>query len=400
MDKLTQKIREHVTRLCAGGDRHPGSIRNQDASAYIAATMRDLGLAVESLRFDVPEWCHGGASLRVGGAVLGMHPGPFSPPVHAGGPLIVVTHPAQLEGLNATGAVVLLRGEIARVQFTPRGYPFYSNEEHAAILDLLEASGALALLAATDKDPSMTAGLSPFPLIEEPGFALPTAYLHAEVGAELATRQGEHASVTIDSSTRPSEGTQPIGSRPSAGAKRIVVGAHMDTKPDTPGALDNACGVAVMLAAAELLGDRSLQYGLEFGPFNGEDHVLAPGELAYLAARDPSETAFMVNIDGVGLPGSPSACSLYNADERIAQVVEDLVSGSRGVALGEPWPAGDHMIFAMRGIPAVALTSQDSATVAGTYAHTELDTVDVPDFELLAETARFVSDLVLALDGQ
>lgn len=397
--ELAERIRAHVERLCAEGDRNPGTDRNRAATDYVSSVMRTAELEVEELPFEVLEWRYGEASVRADDRLFGMHPGPFSSSVDEVGPLVEVTHVAELRDLDANECVLLLRGPIAQIQFTPRGYPFYQNHEHADILEALEATQAIALIAATDKNPSMTAGMSPFPLIEEPGFAVPTAYMGVEDGAALAAHVGERVHVSVDSRTGPSAGVQPVGNRVASGAGRIVIGAHVDSKPDTPGAVDNACGVAVMLAVAELLRDVELEQGLEFVPFNGEDHVLAPGELAYLGSRDLSGVEIMVNIDGVGLPGFPSACSHYNATETLVELLERLAANSPAVVLGEPWPASDHMIFAMQGIACFAVTSQDFASLAGVYAHTPLDSVDVPDFQLLAGTALFVAEMVQAIAG-
>jgi len=284
--QLAETIRNDVEQLCSAGDRDLGTERNRSATAYVSRAIREMGYDVEELAFDVPEWRYGEATIAVAGHTYRAHPGPFSAAVDVEGPLVVIESAAELDGLEAAGSVLLLRGEIAGVQFTPRGYPFYQDAEHAAILDSLEATGALTVVAATGKNPSMTAGMSPFPLIEEPGFTLPTAYMRAEEGAALAARAGDPVRITIDSCTLPSTGMQPVGSRKVLGAKRVLVGAHVDSKAGTPGALDNASGVAVMLAAASLLREADLAMGVEFVPFNGEDHVLAPGEMAYLAAAD------------------------------------------------------------------------------------------------------------------
>ena len=49
---------------------------------------------------------------------------------------------------------------------------------------------------------------------------------------------------------------------------RILIGAHYDSVPNTPGADDNASAVAVMLAVARCLGSRS---DVAYVAFNGEE---------------------------------------------------------------------------------------------------------------------------------
>jgi Zn-dependent M28 family amino/carboxypeptidase len=52
------------------------------------------------------------------------------------------------------------------------------------------------------------------------------------------------------------------------------------------------------------------------------------------------------------------------------------------------------MIFAMRGTPAVAVTSSDFQTASRGYSHTPADTPDILDYELLEHSAYFIADLI------
>jgi aminopeptidase YwaD len=396
-DTLAARIDEQVVTLCASGDRHPGDPGNDAAVDRLAEWMGSLGLDVERLGFDVPRWVHGAANVRVGEAAFVAHPSPFSPPCEGAGRLVAASDPAELARMDAQGALLVLHGEIARIQFTPRGYPWYSDPDHTAILDALEALSPLAVICATGKNPAMTAALSPFPLIEDPSFAIPSCYLHEDAARPLVAAAGSPAHVSIDSGTEPATGTQLVGRLAGPGTARIVVAAHMDTKPDTPGALDNAGGVATMLAVAELLAGHIGYAGpaVEFVPFNGEDHALAPGEVAYLAARpDTADLRLMVNIDGAGLRGEPTAVSVYGGDEELSRLVHGLSADHPSVVEGPQWPASDHMVFAMRGVPALALTTRDFEVFAGTYAHTEADVPALVDPLLLARTAVFVARLI------
>jgi aminopeptidase YwaD len=399
LSALAASARSHVDALCGlGPDRHPGTQRNRAATDYVAQQMRALGLGVEELGFDVPEWRYRDASLHVGDVCVAAHPGPFSPTADGVGPLVAVSSAQQLGELSARGAILLLHGDIAKAQFTPRDYPWYSDSGHTAILDALEALEPLAIVAATGKNPATTAGLSPFPLIDDPGFTVPSAYVTAEQGELLSTHAGKRVTVRIDSHTVPSTGTQLIGRLPGSGPGRVIVGAHVDTKPDTPGALDNAAGVATMLVVAEMLAGKTLSHTVEFVPFNGEDHASSPGEVAYLAAYpDLSDVRLMVNVDDTGLLGGPSACSTYGLDDATAAIVEVCTARADGVEAGPQWPASDHMIFAMRGVPAIALIARDVDTVIGEITHTPADTPDKVDAEVLADTACFIADVLRSL---
>jgi len=398
---IAEQISVDLGRLCDPGDRDLGTDRNRAATAYVAERMRALGLEVEELGFEVPEWRFGAASIGVDGDEIAAHPGPFSGSCDASGRLVVVRSWAELEGLDAAGAVLLVCDEAAHEPLTPRGYPFYDNPEHTAVADALEAAGPVALIAATTSH-EMAGAMSPFPLIEEYGFRIPTAYVSAEQGALLGAHAGDEASVRIESQTLPSTGVQPIGRRrgsSEASAGVIVVSAHVDSKPETPGAIDNASGVAMLLAVASLLQNRDVACGIEFVAFNGEDHTLAPGELAYLSARGGiKDVRLNINIDGAGLPGAPSAYSVYGVSDDLAEQLARLAAlHPDAIAEGPAWPASDHMIFAMGGAPAIAITSSDFEAFTRVYAHTPGDVPAILDAELLAATARFVAAVIEAL---
>lgn len=397
---LAEQICTDLHRLCDPGDRDPGTERNRAATTYVGERMRELGLAVEELPFEVPEWRFGTASVNVDGIEVVAHPGPFSDRCDSRGRLLVVRSWEELAELDARGAVLLVCDGAAAEPLTPRGYPFYANPEHAALADALEAAGPIALIAATTTH-QMAGAMSPFPLIEEYGFRIPTAYIAAEQGAQLAEKAGQDAQVRIDSQTLPSRGVQLVGrSAASTGGASgtIVVSAHIDSKTGSPGAIDNAGGVTVLLAVASLLCGRDLGCDVEFVPFNGEDHSLAPGEMAYLASRgELAGVRLNINIDGAGLPGAPSAYSVYGFDEGRAAILTRLAAQRpHAIAEGPAWPASDHMIFAMNGVPAIAITSSDFEAFTRTYSHTPADVPAILDAELLAETARFIAAVIEA----
>ncbi|MBI5231082.1 MAG: M28 family peptidase [Coriobacteriales bacterium] len=398
-EHLAKAIRGHVDALCGlGGDRFPGTARNRAATDYVAAALESLGLDVERIPFEAPEWRYGATSLEVEGRTIVAHPGPFSRSAEAGGPLVEASSALQIEALTTRRAVILLHGEIARSQFVPRDYPWYSDDTHATLLAALESLEPIAVIAATGKNPGTTGAQSPFPLIEDPGFRVPSAYVSLEVGEELLAAVGADAHVQIDSTTVSSTGTQLIARLPGSEPGRIVIGAHVDSKPETLGALDNAAGVATLLGAASLLSGTATRRTVEFVPFNGEDHATSPGEVAYLkACGDLSDVHLMINIDDAGFVGAPTACSEYGLDDAARAVVAEALSQAETVLPGPQWPSSDHMIFAMRGIPAIALTTQDVETVTGEITHTPADTPDRVDEALLADAAVFAGRIAPAL---
>ncbi len=279
-----------------------------------------------------------------------------------------------LEALDRPGSILLLHGAIAAEQLTPRNYPFYQMDGHARILAALDRARPAAVIAATDRTP-MAAGLYPFPLFEDGDLGHPSAFLRDVEGAAAA--RARRASPCGSTSTRYSDASPPSrSSRSKPGADpargRVVVSAHIDSRYGTPGALDNAGGVCVLMALADQLAGATPALDVELVPFNGEDDFAAPGEIAYLGRPDAAldRIALVVNIDAVGRRGDDTAISFYGCPDEIRSAALSAASAVPRVAEGPEWPMSDHMIFAMRGTPALAVTSTGLHEIAATVAHT------------------------------
>jgi hypothetical protein len=65
-----------------------------------------------------------------------------------------------------------------------------------------------------------------------------------------------------------------IVTTPRSDAPQILIGAHYDSKPNTPGADDNASAVAAMLAAAKAVSENGSDRPVMFVAFNREEEDL------------------------------------------------------------------------------------------------------------------------------
>ena len=163
----------------------------------------------------------------------------------------------------------------------PKSFTFYNPDEHKHIIRLLEEKKPQAIIAATSRNPEMAGAVYPFPLIEDGDFDIPSVYLTEELGVELANHAGEHISLDIRAQRTPAKGCNVI-TRKGDGTNRVVCFAHIDSKQGTPGALDNASGVTILLLLGELLKDFEGSLGVELVALNGEDYYSNPGEMQYL----------------------------------------------------------------------------------------------------------------------
>jgi hypothetical protein len=84
------------------------------------------------------------------------------------------------------------------------------------------------------------------------------------------------------------------------GPKRLVVGAHYDATPDSPGANDNGSGVAVVLALIQHLQDVEWNYSVDFCFFDQEETNLTGSRYYVKQFIMPKKHLAMINLDVEG----------------------------------------------------------------------------------------------------
>ena len=333
------------------------------------------------------------------GQAFDVLPSPFGLGTRAEGRLVVVTTVDELAAADLAGAIVLLRGEIAREQVMPKHYPFYNPDEHQRIVSLLESGAPLAVLTAPAPNPQSVGAVYPYPLFEDGDLCIPAAHMTAEEGLRLAERAGQVARLEIDSRREPGRACNVVARIGPEAARRVVVCAHIDSRGGTPGALDNGTGVAVLLLLAELLRGYRGPLGVELLAVNGEDYYAASGELDYLARNQGrmEEIALAVNLDAAGYREGRTAWALYGVPDELAATVRREFGRWPELMEGEPWYQSDHMVFAQNGVPAVSITSEHFLEVQARFCHAPEDTPELVDLGKLVETARALRGLIDAM---
>jgi len=190
----------------------------------------------------------------------------------------------------------------------------------------------------------------------------------------------------------PGKGYNVIAKKGTETTGRIVVTAHIDAKKGTPGALDNASGVVVLLLLAELLVDHAGARQVELAAFNGEDYYAVPGQMLYIQKNQGKfgDILLNINIDGAGYKRGGTAFSFYNLPASIEAKAREVIDHFDGIGQGVPWVQGDHSIFIQQGCPAMAVSSQwftehiDSQEIT----HTPKDNIEVVDCSKLIEIAQ------------
>jgi len=209
----------------------------------------------------------------------------------------------------------------------------------------------------------------------------------------------------------------------------VVVGAHYDTVPGTPGANDNGSGVAAVLALARALSGKSLARTLRLVAFVNEEPpffqtpAMGSWQYAHRCRERGENIAGMLSLETIGyfsdLPDSqmyPFPFSLFypktgnfigfvgnsRSSRLVAQVTrlfrEHASFPSEGAALpgavtGIGW--SDHWSFWQHGYPALMVT--DTAPFRYSQYHMPGDTPDRIDFERMARVVDGVARVIVAL---
>jgi aminopeptidase YwaD len=387
----------HLEYLCGiKPNRRTGSAGNREAASYLAARFQDLGYEVDQTPFEALDYQSAGALLSGLAEDVGIHTSPYSPGCDVTAELIRVSSLEELEAADAAGKVLLLQGEICAEQLMPKNFVFYNPDQHRKIITALEEKRPAALITATSDSPGAAGALSPFPLIMDGDFEIPSAYCSETAGRQIAESLGREVRLEIRSQRQPARASNVIASRPGKSARKIALMAHFDTYEDTPGAVDNASGVIILLLAAELLAREQPALSLEIIAFNGEDHYSAGGQMDYLRryGEDLPKIELAVNVDGAAYRGGKTAYSFYGCSPEREAEVRRVFQEYHHLEGGETWYSGDHMIFVQNQIPCLALTSSLMPELLTTVIHTEQDLPELVSPEQLVEAASALADLV------
>ena len=211
------------------------------------------------------------------------------------------------------------------------------------------------------------------------------------------------------------------------GGSMIVLGAHFDSVPGTPGADDNASGVAVLLEAARLLSRAKLRSELLFCAFNLEElDMIGSTHMAKQLKSAGAKVDAMISLEMVGYtdsrPGSQkypfglkafypdrgdfiSVIGNWNSGRLLRRFVRQMrqVHGLPVETLSVPGNGGvvpavrlsDHSPFWDAGYPALMVT--DTSFFRNPHYHRSTDTIETLDIDFMAKVCEGVVRAMLAL---
>ncbi len=224
----------------------------------------------------------------------------------------------------------------------------------------------------------------------------------------------------------PSPQSSPTG-RGSKGEGLIIIGAHFDSVEGTPGADDNASGVAVLLEAARILSGLRLPAQVLFCAFNLEEqNMIGSTYFAKKLKAVGSRISAMISLEMVGFTDSRPGGQKYPIGLRwfyptrgdfigvignwrsslllrrfarlMRQVpglpVETLTVSGNGFLVPQV-RLSDHSPFWDLGYPALLLT--DTSFFRNPYYHGPSDTLETLDLNFMAKVCEGVITAVVNL---
>jgi Zn-dependent M28 family amino/carboxypeptidase len=202
------------------------------------------------------------------------------------------------------------------------------------------------------------------------------------------------------------------------GSGDLVVGAHYDTVPGSPGADDNASGVAVLIELA-----RRVPAGVRFVAFANEEapYFLGPEMGSFVYARERgAQVRAMFSLEMLGYysdaPGSqnyPAPLGMFYPDRGdfiafvgdlgarslVRRSIESFRKHAKFPSEGLAAPAflpgiawSDHWSFRKHGYPAVMIT--DTAFYRYPHYHRASDTPDKLDYERMARVTLGLAEML------
>lgn len=339
---------KHVLALTDLGKRPAASASNRKAADYLKAQFESCGYQVAEQRFPMLAFDDQQTKLTLPASQTAIDSAAaflYSPPGHLSAEVVAVPD----RGLAADFDRVQLRGKIALVQ---RGGIFLREKASRAA-----QAGAVAVLIYNSRPEAFLGTL----VRRAP---IPALALSGRDGQALlgAIKQGP-VTARLDSETvlESGEGINVVAVRPGTGPGMVVFGAHYDSVTNSPGANDNASGVAVTLELARVLATSRRPETLVFIAFDGEEEGLL-GSTAYVQQLSPAQRKairFMLDFDELGAGDEPF---VFDGDAALAGKALKAAKklGLEAEVEKEFSGGSDHEPFADAGVPVLLFYRPDS----------------------------------------
>lgn len=323
-----------VQALVELGPRVTGTPVMEQARAYLIEQYTRAGYETRTQTFTYPKFEDLGSNITVNGRTINGRALNGSIAGKQSARLVAVPNVGQTSDFAAVdvkGAIALIRrGEI----------PFLQKAQNAA------KAGAVGVVIVNNELGDLYGTLGG-------EVQIPVLALSGKVGNSLFESQQPQVSLAINTRQRTVTGTNVIAHLPGVTQPRVVVGAHYDSVPESPGANDNASGTAVVLDVARKMAQTPLARQAWFVAFDGEEDGLH-GSRSFVSQAQPSflkRLDAMLNFDMVGVNDQLLVGGTQSLTKLTQATQSDIsVFGGQGGSDHAPFArAGVSVLFFYRG---------------------------------------------------
>lgn len=381
---MEDELKTYMHRLCLDyPDRFIGSKGHRMAASYLEKTLRSWGLWVKVHPFTVEMTVPQKWSLEVdvgkGFERVDALPGVGSPSVKKFETDIQIVGHAREEDYasldDCSGKVHLAK--------------LWKNHETAKVREAAQR-GASALIWYNDYIDELYSGACDYSLAPIPGVSVKKT-----VARRILEAGGGRVRLSIKSRRKKIRCRNIEAGRGSASGPHAILTAHYDSRPHTPGASDDASGIAVMLAFIRGGYDLDLPFGIRYLFADCEEQGCIGAEHyaeQHYRANLLKEISCLVNLDAVGWP---NLCAITRdreaaLDEGLAHLASDVLDGMgyRMERVRSKTGKSNHTPFAVRGVRSLWLSDYPNH-----IRHSAIDNVFNIDYPTMSLVTRALRDI-------
>ena len=408
------RLEDHLVALCDEiGPRWATSEAEQRAARSIHEQfiIQDLS-DVHFEEFEYETWNPGPVrALAYGSPAESIEciPVLLSPPLQATASLVNVGYgvdrQTKAQHHELAGAIAILDS----------GYePFTDPQPLALRLRLLKDAGALAAVVVNSERSHFLAYVNGSDWVEgdiRSALPLPAVGTTREGGARLRRlcRQGARLSLEIKTGFRPGKSVNTVADLPGSSwpEEQLVLTAHQDNVPGSPGAVDDASGISVVLEVARVLSglsrERRTRPGctIRFITFGAEEQMLQ-GSRSYVGRHYGTEPLprLLINLDEIAAGPMKGLVLQFPQMREFLQDHLDTLNDSLGCHVLELVDkSGDGFPFSKRGIPTAFMWRWRfvGKRPDALYGHSPADTVEKVGIRDLKDYVSLTARLLLRL---
>ena len=142
------------------------------------------------------------------------------------------------------------------------------------------------------------------------------------------------------------------------GSRNIVVGAHLDAVPNSPGANDNGGSVAVLLGLLQSMKDLDWNHQIDFCFFDQEEMGLVGSQEFVKTYADSSIHLAMINLDVNGMGDVVYVGPVGGGDDDLIMPLARGTASKEGIPFREQefYPPSDHLSFGIRKLENISVS--------------------------------------------